>query len=237
MINPTMTVREVALDLPESKRLFEELKIDYCCGGHRPLTEACASAGLEINQVMELLANVGQSKAPTNGIDFQKLTLSGLIDHIVETHHNFTKTEMIRLEALTDKVINAHGENHRELIRVGELVHLLCTDLKPHMFKEEQVLFPYITAMEKARLQGRPIPFAPFGTVHNPIRMMVMEHDAVGDLLRDLRIVTKDYKVPPDACMSYQALFQALEGLEIDLHQHIHLENNLLFPKAVAMET
>ena len=237
MINPMMTVREVALDLPESKRLFEELKIDYCCGGNRPLTEACASAGLEINQVMELLANVSPLKAAADGIDFQKLTLSGLIDHILETHHNFTKTEMTRLEALKDKVINAHGENHRELIRVGELVDLLCTDLKPHMFKEEQVLFPYIVAMEKARLQGRPIPFPPFGTVKNPIRMMMMEHDTVGDLLRDLRMVTNDYKVPADGCMSYQALFQALEGLEKDLHQHIHLENNLLFPNATAMES
>jgi regulator of cell morphogenesis and NO signaling len=231
-----MTVREVALDLPESKRLFEELKIDYCCSGHRPLTEACASAGLEINQVMELLANVSQSKA-ANGIDFQKFTLSELIDHILETHHSFTKKEITRLEALADKVIEAHSENHRELIGVGELVHLLCTDLKPHMFKEEQVLFPYISTMEKARSQGRPIPFPPFGTVNNPIRMMMMEHDTVGDLLRDLRILTKDYKVPADACMSYQALFQALEGLEKDLHQHIHLENNLLFPKAVAMES
>ena len=237
MINPMMTVREVALDLPESKRLFEELKIDYCCGGHRPLTEACASAGLEINQVMELLANVSTSKAAADGIDFQKLTLSGLIDHILETHHTFTKTEVSRLEALTDKVINAHGENHRELIRVGELVGLLCRDLNPHMFKEEQILFPYIVTMEQARLQGRPIPFPPFGTVNNPIRMMMMEHDTVGDLLRDLRVVTNDYKLPADACMSYEALFQALEGLEKDLHQHIHLENNLLFPKAAAMES
>jgi len=105
------------------------------------------------------------------------------------------------------------------------------------MFKEEQVLFPYIVAMEKARLQGRPIPFPPFGTVKNPIRMMMMEHDTVGDLLRDLRMVTNDYKVPADGCMSYQALFQALEGLEKDLHQHIHLENNLLFPNATAMES
>ena len=236
MINPTTTVREVALDLPESKRLFEQLKIDYCCGGHRPLTEACASAGLEINQVMELLAKVGQSKAPTNGIDFQKLTLSGLIDHIVETHHDFTKTEMIRLEALTDKVINAHGENHRELIRVGELVHLLCTDLKPHMFKEEQVLFPYIVSMADAVDQNRAVPFAPFGTVNNPIRMMMREHDTAGQLLREIRGLTSDYKVPADGCISYQTLYQALEDFEKDLHQHIHLENNILFPKALELE-
>lgn len=236
MINPTMTVREVALDLPESTRLFEQLKIDYCCGGQRPLTEACASAGLEINQVMELLANVSKSKVADAAADFQKRSLTDLIAHILETHHVFTRTEMTRLEALTTKVINAHVNNHPELIRVGELVRLLCADLKPHMFKEEQVFFPYIEAMEQARLKNRPVPFPPFGTVKNPIRMMMMEHDTAGDLLRDLRIVTSDYKVPADACMSYQALYQALEGFEKDLHQHIHLENNILFPKAAAME-
>src|SRR5262249_53214943 len=134
------------------------------------------------------------------------------------------------------KVINAHGQNHPELMRVGELVQALCNDLKPHMFKEEQVLFPYIAAMDQARLQGRPVPFPPFGTVKNPIRMMMMEHDTAGDLLRDLRIVTKDYKVPADACMSYQTLYRALAAFEKDLHQHIHLENNLLFPKAAGME-
>jgi regulator of cell morphogenesis and NO signaling len=104
------------------------------------------------------------------------------------------------------------------------------------MFKEEQVLFPYLVAMDQARLQGRPIPLPPFGTVKNPIRMMMMEHDTVGDLLRDLRIVTKEYKVPADGCMSYQTLYRALEAFEKDLHQHIHLENNLLFPKAVELE-
>ena len=236
MINPTMTVREVALDMPESTRLFEQLKIDYCCGGNRPLTEACASAGLEIKQVMELLANVKQSNTETNAIDFQKLSVSQLITHILETHHVFTKSEMDRLGPLTNKVIDAHGANHPELIRVGELVQLLCNDLKPHMFKEEQVLFPYIVVMDQALLQGRPIPFPPFGTVKNPIRMMMMEHDTAGDLLRDLRIVTKDYKLPADACMSFQALYRALEDFEKDLHQHIHLENNLLFPKATEIE-
>jgi regulator of cell morphogenesis and NO signaling len=236
MINPTMTVREVALDIPESTRLFEQLKIDYCCGGHRLLTEACVSAGLEIDKVMKLLADVTPSKGPTDSIDFQKLSLSELIAHIIETHHIFTKAEMTRLEALTNKVINAHGENHGELIHVGELVQLLCSDLKPHMFKEEQVLFPYIGVMEQARSQGRPIPFPPFGTVKNPIRMMMIEHDAAGDLLSGLRLVTNDYAVPEDACMSYRSLYQALEGLEKDLHQHIHLENNILFPRAAELE-
>jgi regulator of cell morphogenesis and NO signaling len=104
------------------------------------------------------------------------------------------------------------------------------------MFKEEQVLFPYIGVMEQARSQGRPIPFPPFGTVKNPIRMMMIEHDAAGDLLSGLRLVTNDYAVPEDACMSYRSLYQALEGLEKDLHQHIHLENNILFPRAAELE-
>jgi regulator of cell morphogenesis and NO signaling len=143
---------------------------------------------------------------------------------------------MNRLEALTGKVIGAHGANHPELIHVGELFHRLCADLRPHMFKEEQVLFPYIMAMEKAAAQNRPNPLTPFGTVNNPVRMMMMEHDMAGEILRELRVLTSDYLAPPNACISYQTLYQALEAFEKDLHQHIHLENNILFPKAVEIE-
>lgn len=237
MINSEMTVREIAIQVPESTRLFEKFKIDYCCGGNRPLTEACGSAGVNVDYVIEMLAEVGQSKPETNGVvSFSDLSLSELITYIVNTHHVFTKDEMNRLEALTGKVIGAHGANHPELIHVGELFHRLCADLRPHMFKEEQVLFPYIVAMEKAAAQNRPNPFAPFGNVNNPVRLMMMEHDMAGEILRELRGLTSDYLVPPDACISYRTLYQALEGFEKDLHQHIHLENNILFPKAVELE-
>jgi regulator of cell morphogenesis and NO signaling len=237
MIDSAMTVREVALQVPESTRLFENLKIDYCCGGNKPLTEACESAGL---QVVDVIAMVGALSKPNTSekdtIDFQKLSLSELITHILETHHVFTKSEMDRLAALVEKVIGAHGSRHPELSKVGDLFQQLCADLKPHMFKEEQVLFPYITKLELAASQNAPSPFAPFGTVGNPIRMMMKEHDTAGDILRELRTVTSDYKVPSDACISYQTLYQALEGFERDLHQHIHLENNILFPRAVESE-
>ena len=143
---------------------------------------------------------------------------------------------MVRLQALADKVLSVHGGNHPELIHLDELVLRLCADLKPHMFKEEQVLFPYIVAMTQAAGQNRPAPFAPFGTVNNPIRMMMREHDTAGEILRELRVLTSDYKVPADACISYQTLYQALENFEKDLHQHIHLENNILFPKALKLE-
>ena len=235
MINSEMTVRDVALQVPESTRLFENLKIDYCCGGNRPLGQACASAGVDVDNVMEMLTAVGQSNE--EGVeDFQNASLPELITHILDTHHVFTKSEMERLEVLADKVLNAHGGNHPELVHLDELLTRLCADLRPHMFKEEQVLFPYIMAMAAAAGQNRPVPFAPFGTVKNPVRMMMMEHDTAGEILRELRALTSDYKVPADACMSYRTLYQALENFEKDLHQHIHLENNILFPKALNLE-
>jgi regulator of cell morphogenesis and NO signaling len=234
MINSEMTVRDVALEVPESTRLFERLKIDYCCGGNQPLGEACASAGVDVDSVMEMLGDITESQEPT--LDFQNASLPELVEHILETHHVFTKTEMDRLQLLVDKVLNAHGGNHPELIHVSELWLQLCADLKPHMFKEEQVLFPYIGAMAQAADQNRPRPFAPFGTVNNPVRMMMREHDIAGQILRELRVLTSDYRVPPDACISYQTLYAALENFEKDLHQHIHLENNIVFPKALVLE-
>ena len=238
MITTDTTVRDVAMKLPQSTRLFEKLRIDYCCGGDKPLAEACASAGVDVDSVIEMLAGVTQSNSQNeSGLEFQNLTPTKLITHIVETHHVFTKSEMERLQSLADKVLAAHGGNHPELIHVDELLARLGAELTPHMMKEEQVLFPYIVAMETAANQNRPVPFAPFGTVNNPIRMMMREHDAAGELMRELRALTSDYKVPADGCISYRTLYQALEHFEQDLHQHIHLENNILFPKALDLET
>jgi regulator of cell morphogenesis and NO signaling len=234
MINSETTVRDVALQMPQSTRLFERLKIDYCCGGNRPLAEACASAGVDLDNVMEMLA---ESTSPgESALDFQNASLPELITHILDTHHVFTKSEMDRLQLLADKVLAAHGGNHPELVHLDELFTRLCADLKPHMFKEEHILFPYIVALTEAADQKQAVPYAPFGTVNNPIRRMMMEHDTAGDILRELRVLTSDYKVPPDACISYKTLYQALENFEKDLHQHIHLENNILFPKASDLE-
>lgn len=237
MINSSMTVREVAIEIAQSTRLFEKLKIDYCCGGNRPLAEACASIGLDIGEVMGMLEAVSQASARGDGApDFHKLPLAELIAHILDTHHVFTKLEMSRLELLTKKVISAHGENHPELHKAGALFDALCADLKPHMFKEEQILFPYILALVQAANHNHPAPFAPFGTVNNPVRMMMMEHDGAGALLRELRTTTLDYSTPADGCKSYRTLYEALEAFEKDLHQHIHLENNILFPSAIELE-
>jgi regulator of cell morphogenesis and NO signaling len=237
MINSSMTVREVAIEMPQSTRLFEKLNIDYCCGGNRTFTEACNSAGLEVDDVLGMLKTAShEGKSKNSTIDFQRLLIADLVGHILGTHHVYTKDEMIRLDSLIKKVISAHGENHPELRTVGELFDRLCADLKPHMFKEEQILFPYILALAHACAENQGAPFAPFGTVNNPVRMMMKEHDTAGEILRDLRNVTSNYTTPSDGCMSYRALYEAMEAFEKDLHQHIHLENNILFPRAVGLE-
>jgi regulator of cell morphogenesis and NO signaling len=237
LLDARKTVRELAIGNANATRIFEKMKIDYCCGGNKSLEEACATAGVEVAELERLFAQATEFDAPLNGLlDFQNLTVTDLIGHILAKHHVYTKEEMARLQPLIEKVIGAHGENHPELRHIGELFQRLCADLTPHMFKEEKVLFPYIVELEASVTQNRPVPFAPFGTVSNPVRMMMMEHDTAGDLLRELRALSSDYEVPADGCISYQTLYQALEAFEQDLHQHIHLENNILFPRAMEME-
>ncbi len=236
-ISSTMKVREAALELPYATRVFEKLKIDYCCGGDKPLGEACATAGVEVANLERLLEEAGRAEVQGKGSpDFQKATLTELVGHILDKHHVYTKEEMTRLERLIDKVISAHGENHPELRSLGGLFQQICADLRPHMLKEEQILFPYIVEMERSAVENRLAPFAPFGTVKNPVRMMMMEHETVGDLLLEVRALSSNYTVPRDGCISYQTLYRALEAFEKDLHQHIHLENNILFPRAIEME-
>ena len=236
-ISSATKVRDVALQLPQSTRLFEKFKIDYCCGGDRPLAAACASAGVDLQNLLELIQQINQVSAEGPGKpDLQKATATELIGYILDKHHVFTKDEMSRLPPLADKVVGAHGANHSELLSLRDLMRQLFEDLRPHMFKEEQILFPFIIALENAREQNRSAPFAPFGTVENPIRMMLAEHDTAGDLLREMRRLSSNYAVPADACVSFKTFYEALEGFEQDLHQHIHLENNVLFPKAAELE-
>ena len=236
-ITSTTKVRDVALELPQATRVFEKFKIDYCCGGDQPLSAACASAGVDLQNMLQLIEQVQRMPAAENAtVNLQKASATELVMHILDKHHVFTKNEMARLEPLADKVVAAHGENHSELLALRDLMRQLFEDLRPHMFKEEQILFPFIITLEKARQENRLAPFPPFATVQNPIRMMLMEHDTAGDLLREMRKLSSDYAVPDDACISFKTFYEAIETFEQDLHQHIHLENNLLFPKAVELE-
>jgi regulator of cell morphogenesis and NO signaling len=234
-ISSNKPVREIALEMPEATRILEKMKIDYCCGGDKPLGEACATAGVDVDELMRMLEGA-KTETGNGSTGFQNSTLGELITHIIDKHHVYTKDEITRLQALSEKVFSAHGQNHPELSEIRRQLQMLSADLTQHMFKEEQILFPYIGELERSVMQSRPAPFAPFGTVNNPVRMMMVEHDTAGEILRELRKLSSDYTVPADACISYQTFYQALEAFEQDLHQHIHLENNLLFPRAIEME-
>lgn len=228
------TVGELALEVPGATRVFEKMGIDYCCGGNRSLEDACSIAGVTFEEVQLELTRAPhpQEDQPS----FQTATLEKLTEHIVRKHHSFTRLEIGRLNALLEKVCLAHGENHPELFRINVLFRELGADLETHMTREERVLFPYVIRMEAATEQHVPLFRPPFGTVANPVRMMTVEHERAGELLKEIRTLSSDYVPPADGCMSYQALYTAFAELEKDLHEHIHLENNILFPRAIEME-
>lgn len=236
-INTQETVGQLASALPGATRVFEQFGIDYCCGGQRTLSEACQLKHLAVERVIHSLAEAEASRVQgSEERDWHSEMLTTLAAYIVDTHHFFTKQESTRLENLIAKVCQAHGDRHPELLKVQALFQELKQDLLPHMLKEEQVLFPYVARLEEANYFGEPTPQPFFGTVNNPVQMMMAEHDRAGELLRALRELTSDYADPGNACASYRALYRALPEFEADLHQHIHLENNILFPRAVALE-
>ncbi|HLI62920.1 MAG TPA: iron-sulfur cluster repair di-iron protein [Terriglobales bacterium] len=235
-IEATQTVGELAAQVPGATREFEKLGIDYCCGGNRTLGEACAEAKISVEQALARLQEGLTAAQPKPGRDWKGAPLADLIAHITGTHHTYIRAESPRIEALAGKVVGVHGQNHPELLEVQNLFNGLAEELHVHLMKEEQILFPFIVRMEEAALAGEPAPPAMFGTVVNPVRMMMQEHDGTGYALKRLREITKDYALPADACISYTTLYDALKAFEADIHQHIHLENNILFPRAVALE-
>ena len=231
------TVRELALENPVATRVFEKLGIDYCCGGNKSLEEACRAAKLNPDQVLGALDKAEQSAhAAQEEHNWQTEALADLIAHIKNTHHVYTREELARLGPLFDKVCSVHGKNHPELLQIRGFFQCLAQELTTHLMKEEMVLFPYVKRMEEAAIENEPMVPAPFGTVQNPVSMMEHEHDSAGNALRAMRAASNGYAAPADACVSYQTLYRALAEFEADLHQHIHLENNILFPRAVAME-
>lgn len=236
--NSAKTVREITIEMPGATRVFEKMGIDYCCGGARPIAEACRAAGVTIEEVAISLEQV-EARAETlaGSRDWMLENLASLITYIHDKHHIFTREELGRIEPLLAKVCSVYGERRPELLQIQALFDGLKSELILHMMKEEKVLFPYVTQMEYAISAGLAAPVPMFGTVRNPVQMMMVEHDGAGDLLRRIRQLSNDFNSPADACVSYQTLYRALEELEQDLHQHIHLENNILFPRAVEMES
>jgi regulator of cell morphogenesis and NO signaling len=223
---PPLTVGEIAARFPGSVRVFEKHRIDFCCGGKVPLEEACGKRGLDPAALLEEIQAVTAAPA-ADATDWQSADLGALMDHILTTHHAYMKAELPRLEAMLAKVAAAHGERHGEVL--GPLAATFAAmkeELDGHLMKEEMVLFPLIRGLQPSHC----------GSVRNPIRVMLMEHDSAGEALVRMRQLTADYTPPADACNTFRALYFELAEMEADLHRHIHLENNILFPRAVALE-
>lgn len=229
------TVREIALENPASIRVFEKFGIDYCCGGRKPLAEACAERALEPSVVLAAIASAAQDHTADRST-WRSASLESLCAHIVGTHHGYVRRETPRLGQLAQKVVSRHGPTHPELPILQQLVTALGEDLAAHLGREEAVLFPYIVNLERNLATCGPRSLGCFGTVKNPIHVMRAEHDAAGEILARIRQLSHDYTAPEGACPTYRGFYQALSEFETDLHQHIHLENNILFPRAIEME-
>lgn len=228
---PHQTLGSIVADRPYTARVFEALGLDYCCGGSQSLAEACRAQGLEVGDVERRLAEAAPA-TPDATTDWARESLSDLIEHILHTHHAYTREAIERLRPLMEKVHGVHSARHPELTPLRQVLDALGHDLEGHLMKEERILFPYILGLEQV---GSAVE-ACFGTVASPIQVMRAEHDEAGDMLRHMRKLTDGYSLPEGACASYRALYQALEELELDLHRHIHLENNILFPRAIQLE-
>ena len=219
------TVGEIVAIIPKASEIFKQYKIDFCCGGNRKLSEVMKEQKLDEEEVLTKLNEVfeGNNKVKTNGKSFIEMTQHELIDYIESTHHVYLKKVLPELSELTIKIMRVHGLKHEVLFRVHKLFSALRTDLEQHLMKEEEILFPLIKEYEK-----NPNPQV-LERVKQVMKETEEEHEAAGDILRDLRRITDDYSIPEDGCNTYAIAFKTLEELETDLFQHIHLENNILF--------
>ena len=217
-------------------RVFEKLGIDYCCGGKRPLAEVCREKGYDA-QAVERELEAAAEGTPEVGADWNTASLDELVRHIVGTHHEYLRRELPAIQMRLDKVYRVYNERYGPtLAGLPQVFADLRAELEKHTRKEEMILFPAIAAYEAAEQSGQPLPVAPFETVANPIHMMEAEHDSAGRALTEIRKITRDFELPEYACVTYRALMSGLQDLERDLHVHIHLENNILFPRAQKLE-
>lgn len=235
-IQSTTPVGQLVAENPARSRVFESLGIDYCCGGKVGLDEACRRKGLDIEDALRRLENPTPYPDPhardAPATDPRSMTLTDLADHIEQTHHLYLRSELPRIERLTHKVADAHAARDQRLARLRETVVCFRQDMFDHMLKEERILFPMIRALDSGvRMDGFHC-----GSIENPIRQMETEHDQSGDTLARMRELTDGYTVPANACNTHRALLDALAHLEQDTHQHVHKENNVLFPAAVRAE-
>jgi regulator of cell morphogenesis and NO signaling len=232
-LSPDMTVAEIVTRHPETLPIFERLGIDYCCGGGRRAGDAVAASGLAWPEVAAgiwaAVSAAGDGPAQPSWVD---APLTDLMGHIVDRYHGKLRELLPMLSQMGDKVVNAHGDRHPEVRHVASTFTGLRNELESHMMKEEHVLFPFIEQLESGLGHRHPM----LGHISSPIAMMEAEHDSAGAALAALRTATSSYAAPPDGCATFRGYYDHLAVLERELHEHIHLENNILFPRAAALE-
>jgi regulator of cell morphogenesis and NO signaling len=232
----SLTVAQIAAGSLAAVRVFEKFGIDYCCGGKRPLADVCRDKGYNLQDVQSQL-DAALAGTADQEKDWTEASLASLITHIVSTHHEYLRRELPAISVRLEKVYRVYNQRYGPtFIGLPEVFSDLRAELELHIQKEERMLFPAIAAYEAAASAGRPLPTSPFGSVANPIHMMEAEHESAGGALARIREITNNFEVPEYACVTYRALMSGLDELERDLHLHIHLENNILFPRAERLE-
>ncbi len=230
-----LTIGEYVAQDFRTAAIFTKYKIDFCCKGDKTLDEVCQKKGLNAESIQEEIFSVLESKND-DGINFKSWPSDLLIDYILKTHHVYIEEKTPVLFAFLDKLCKVHGERHPELFEVNKLFKISGSELLNHLQKEEVILFPFIKTMEKALIENTNIEQPHFGSVHNPIAMLRGDHETEGDLFAKISELTDNYTPPADACNTYKVTYAMLQEFEQDLQKHIHLENNILFPKAQKME-
>ena len=235
-VDTTQTVAEIARRYPAATAVFDALNIDPCCMGNGTLADVCEKKNVPLNLVLSELSSTLVTRPTETDGHWMTCPLAELSAYIVAEHHEYAKRELPRLTALALKVQSRQGQAHQELNKIRELVDAVSSDMTIHMLKEEQVLFPRLKLLEESAQAEVAPPPAFFGALINPIRHMMSDHDDTSELLQSIRALANDYNFPEGACASYQALYSGLEAMERDTYQHIHLENDILFPRALEFE-
>lgn len=232
---PVVTIGELVASDWRKAQVFKKYGIDYCCGGKRTVAEACEKKGIDAGLVARELQEV-EDKPLDATVHFDRWELDFLVDFILNNHHKYVREAIPFLEELAGKVSRVHGDNHPELFEIERHIQRVIEELTLHMHKEEMILFPYIKKIVAVKKSNSTLDLPPFVTISNPIHMMEAEHESAGYNMKAIEDLSNNFNPPADACMSYQVLFAKLAEFQKDLHQHIHLENNILFPKAIKLE-
>ncbi|HZJ35165.1 MAG TPA: iron-sulfur cluster repair di-iron protein [Gillisia sp.] len=231
------TLGEIAVKDLRKAEVFKKYGLDFCCGGKKTVKQACAEKGLDVTKIEQELQAAYKNVSTARPVPYNDWNLDFLADYIVNTHHSYVRKTLPDLRTYSAKVASVHGENHPELFEISRLVEQVCQELSEHMVSEETILFPYVKHIVAAKNNNSAsVKFENYDSIKTPIDMLEMEHEAVGNSLETIRELSNNYTLPEDSCASYSYLYKTLDEFESDLFIHIHLENNILFPKAIELE-